>query len=104
MPEINIKLGEEDDRVLSLNVTDRDGRQYDIVLEFLAHHFGDNSDEVQVLIHKPVGKRYSASPNRITFRSQTVWKKENYGGAPGGVWFEFHELPDLPQVTNKERT
>lgn len=93
-----IVLGPDDDRVISLQVTDQYGEVYSVMMEFLNHGF--QIDEVQISCHK-IAKRDLGkdsmevkTANRILYREETVVQRKN-AGAPlsnSSVWYEFHEI------------
>ena len=121
---IEIILKEEDDRVVTLHVTDMHGEVYNIGLEFLNHHF--SSDEVHISCYK-LPRNYKEefekhkscecfTPNRILHNEKTIDIKDPGKYGEGGtddhrvissVWFEFHPIKakslrgnevDLPAV------
>jgi hypothetical protein len=92
---MNITLSQ--DRLVSLNVTDKHGERYNVSIEFLNHHFQE--DEVNVSVVKLSNKsdRVVFLPNRILHNEKVVaQKKEGY--ICTSVWFEFHPVDDLPAV------
>jgi hypothetical protein len=100
---ILVKLKESDDRVITLNVVTKTGECYIIAAEMLEHEF--SADEVQICVHKPLHKQpngcYAASSaNRIIHNEEIVAKKDESGDTKtsGGVWFEFHDIDEIPEV------
>jgi len=89
---INIKLEEDDDRVVHLYVEDKHGVKYSVGLEFLNHQF--NCDEVQVNIRKGdenTRELYPEDyPTRIIHDERPVYLNNGYG--PSGTWYEFHPV------------
>jgi hypothetical protein len=104
MPEVNLKLGLEDDRVVSINVTDKNGVTYLVTLEIGSQN--DMDDEIQVNVYKR--KRNDKGvrrPNAIVLMGEPMGEKfvsseKRY--EPNGVWFEFHALEkhELKAVTD----
>lgn len=111
--EIPITLKPEDDRVVILSVTDQYGEKYRIAIEFLNHWVQE--DDVQVNIYKELEDGGCMTANQILFNDETVARvkrkevKDTDGKVlfvdttriVGGVWYEFHQVDDIPAVRSK---
>jgi hypothetical protein len=107
---IKINLTEHGDRVVSLAVTDKHGEVYKVNLEFVAHDF--DTDDVQVSVKKMpmdweqrMEKDHSCpvySANQILYNERPVMTKKQSGHALDSVWYEFHDVGNLPAVRSPE--
>ena len=73
----------DDDRVLSLTIKTANDQQYSISLEFCAHEFGLENDDVQVSVHKLKNSEDGQSsrgilgPNAILHMEKPFAQKNN---------------------------
>lgn len=103
---IKIDLNEHGDRVVNLQVTDKHGEVYSVMLEFLNHDFGE--DDVQVSVHKlpkdceeifkEKGSCPIYSPNTVLHHEKVIDRKTSDHHVTPNIWYEFHEVDGLPAV------
>jgi hypothetical protein len=111
MSRIHIDL-EGKDRCINLEVKTALGT-YFVNLEFLGHEYGEGSDDVQVNIYKPTQHNEMGingipveGPNSIVRgdnRGGPIFTKSPEDHNASGIWYEFHQVGNLPPVRSFDK-
>ena len=104
---IELNLNEHGGRVVNIAVTDKHGEVYKVMMEFVAHDYG--VDDVQVSVHKlpkdwkermKAGSCPIYPANSMIHNDREIDRKTPGGHMLGNVWYEFHDVDGMPEVTS----